>query len=667
VTTIMNLRNLSITRKLTLLAMLTSGIAVVLSSASFLIYDLVTFRNLLTQDLMTEAEIVSYNSAAALAFHDQASANVQLSALTAKPDLVTAVLYDTEGVVVARYLRTGEPAADLPAPQAGKSHRYTGQYIEVFSDVSLRGERLGTLFLRSDMQRWNMRARQYAGILGIFVLVSGLLSWLVSSRLQSLVSGPILELEQTMRTVSVAKNYGIRAVKTSGDETGRLIDGFNTMLAEIQHRDKALQRANGDLKTRTQELEDEIVHRKHMQEELLKAKDAAEEASRAKSAFLANMSHELRTPLNAIIGYSEILEEETRDAGSPENVRDLKRIQAAGKHLLSLINDVLDLSKIEAGKMALHLETFAVEPVVEEMITTLQPAAERNGNRLVLRMAGNIGSMYADVTKVRQIVFNLLSNACKFTAKGTVTLEVERRQGSEDEIVFRVSDTGIGMTPEQQRNVFQYFTQADSSTSRKYGGTGLGLAISRRFTHMMRGDIRVASTSGQGSVFTVELPARVPLEAPESAPAAPEPSEPVAAADADATTVLVIDDDPTVCDLMTRILDKMGYHPVSTTNGLEGLRLARELRPDIITLDVVMPAMSGWDVLNELKNDPELASIPVIMITVVDHEALGLAGGAANYLVKPIDRDRLAVALDKFRVPSEQPETEMALTYGGSD
>jgi CheY-like chemotaxis protein/anti-sigma regulatory factor (Ser/Thr protein kinase) len=282
-------------------------------------------------------------------------------------------------------------------------------------------------------------------------------------------------------------------------------------------------------------------------------------------------------------------------------------------------------------------------------------------------MAGNIGSMYADVTKVRQIVFNLLSNACKFTAKGTVTLEVERRQGTEDCVVFRVSDTGIGMTPEQQRNVFQYFTQADSSTSRKYGGTGLGLAISRRFTHMMRGDIRVASTSGQGSVFTVELPARVPLDAPESAPAAPEPSEPAAPADADSTTVLVIDDDPTVCDLMTRILDKMGYHPISATSGEEGIRLARELRPDIITLDVVMPTMSGWDVLNELKNDPELAAIPVIMITVVDHEALGLAGGAANYLVKPIDRDRLAVALDKFRVPAEQPETEMALNYGGSD
>ena len=665
----MNLRNLSIKRKLTLLTMFTSSIAVVLSSGCFLVYDLVTFRNLLSQDLMTEAEIVAYNSAAALAFNDEASANVQLSALTAKSDLVTAVLYRSDGGTFARYVRSGNPAPDVPKPVEGKHYRFTGTYMEVFYDVSLRGERLGTLFLQSDMQRWNTRARQYASILGIFVLLSGLMAWVVSSRLQRLVSGPILELEQTMRTVSVAKNYAVRAVKTSNDETGRLIDGFNTMLSEIQHRDKALQRAYTDIKTRTQELEDEIVHRKRTQEELLKAKDAAEEASRAKSAFLANMSHELRTPLNAIIGYSEILEEDARDSGASENVRDLKRIQAAGKHLLSLINDVLDLSKIEAGKMALHLETFAVGPMIEEMITTLQPAAERNANRLVLRMAGDLDSMHADVTKVRQILFNLLSNACKFTEQGTVTLEVERhRQGSDERLIFRVSDTGIGMTPEQQSKLFQSFAQADSSTARKYGGTGLGLAISQRFTHMMRGELHVASTSGLGSVFTLELPAQVSLDTaePTEVPVVQEAdAEPVVSEAAEAATVLVIDDDVAVRDLMTRFLGRMGYRAVPASSGPEGLRLARELRPSVITLDVVMPDMSGWDVLNKLKTDPELASIPVIMATIVDHEALGLARGASNYLVKPIDRDRLAVALDKHRPRLQPHAADAALTYSG--
>jgi signal transduction histidine kinase/CheY-like chemotaxis protein len=644
----LNLRNLSITRKLTLLGMFASSIALVLSSASFLIYDLVTFRSLLGQDLMTEAEIVAYNSAAALAFDDEKSANVQLSALTAKSDLVAAVLYRTDGRIFAHYYRDEKHKPDLPERIEGKHSRYTGTYIEVFSDVSLRGERVGSLFLQSDMQRWNTRARRYAGILGVFVLISGMLAWFVSSRLQGLVSGPILELEQTIRTVSVGKNYAVRAVKTSGDETGRLIDGFNTMLAEIQHRDKALQRANADLKTRTSELETEIIHRKRTQDELLKAKEAAEDASRAKSAFLANMSHELRTPLNAIIGYSELLEEEMRDAGADENIRDLQRVQAAGKHLLSLINDVLDLSKIEAGKMTLHLETFDVGPIVEEMITTLEPEAERNGNRLVLRMPAEVGSMHADITKVRQILFNLLSNACKFTHNGTVTLDVERRQQlSEDRLVFQVSDTGIGMTQEQQSNLFQYFAQADTSTSRKYGGTGLGLAISQRFTHMMRGDIRVVSTSGQGSLFTLELPTHV---APASADAliTPQVDDPpeLVPLPGSAPAVLVIDDDVAVRDLMTRLLEKMGYRAIVASNGPEGLRLARELRPSVITLDVVMPQMSGWEVLAQLKADADLSPIPVIMLTVVDQGALGLERGAANYLVKPIDRDRLAEALE---------------------
>ncbi|HTM02591.1 MAG TPA: ATP-binding protein [Vicinamibacterales bacterium] len=660
----MNLRNLSIERKLTLLAMLTSTLAVVLSSASFLIYDLVTFRSILSQDLATEAQIVAYNSAAAMAFNDEAAATVQLSALTAKQDLVAAVLYKSDGTVFAHYYRAGSPKPELPAPVEGREARVASGHIEVFNDVSLRGERLGTLFLQSDMQRWNTRARQYAGILVIFVLLSGLLAWFVSSRMQRLVSRPILDLEQAMRIVSVDKNYGVRAVKTTSDETGRLIDGFNTMLAEIQHRDKALQRANNDLKTRTQELEDEIVHRKRTQEELLKAKDAAEEASRAKSAFLANMSHELRTPLNAIIGYSEILEEETRDSGPAENVRDLRRIQGAGKHLLSLINDVLDLSKIEAGKMALHLETFEVESLLEEMITTLQPAAERNANRLQLRVHGDIGSMHADITKVRQILFNLLSNACKFTENGTVTLDAERQPGSEDRLYFRVTDTGIGMTPQQQRNLFQYFAQADSSTARKYGGTGLGLAISQRFTHMMRGDIHVTSHSGQGSTFTLELPAKVAPEAAEPSselPASPPVVETLSDLPA-RTTVLVIDDDVSVRDLMSRFLEKLDYRVISAPSGLEGLRLAREIQPDIITLDVVMPQMNGWDVLDQLKSDPALASIPVIMITVVDHEALGLERGASNYLVKPIDRDRLAEALDRHRRPDED---SMALALSG--
>ena len=654
----MNLRDLSIKRKLTLMAMLTSSLALLLSSAGFLIYDLVSFRKLLSKDLMTQAEIVAYNSAAAMAFKDDASAKVTLSALTAKDDIVAAVLYTTDGRVFARYFRANNPAPVLPEHLQENGYRFVGNYIEVFNDVTLSGERLGTLFLQSDMQRWNARARQYAGILGIFVLISGGFAWFVSSKLQILVSGPILHLEQTMRAVSVDRNYGVRAAKSSADEIGRLIDGFNTMLSEIQHRDKAVQRANEDLKTRTKELEREIIHRKRTQEELLRAKHVAEDASRAKSAFLANMSHELRTPLNAIIGYSEMLEEEMRGSGPDENVRDLQRIQTAGKHLLSLINDVLDLSKIEAGKMGINLETFHLQPIVEEIVTTLKPASEKNANRVVVNLADDVGSMQADVTKVRQILFNLLSNACKFTDHGTITVDVERQTRDKDWITFRVSDNGIGMTPEQQFKLFQDFAQADSSIVRKYGGTGLGLAISSRFAQMMQGYIRVESKLGEGSTFTVELPATVTTVTTDvvapPAPAAvrqerPETTPEVLELNPNADTILVIDDDAAVRDLMTRFLGKLGFYAVAAANGEAGLRLARELRPRIITLDVMMPGLNGWDVLAELKDDPELASIPVIMVTIIDNESLGLDRGASNYLVKPIDRDRLALALEKYR------------------
>jgi len=650
----MNLQNLSIKGKLMLITMLTSSAALVLSSASFLIYDLISFRHLLTLDLMTQAQIIGYNSAAAMAFRDEAAATATLSALTAKEDIVAAVLYSPDGTIFAHYFPNGSAhPSTLPGRSQENGYRFEGGYLEVFRDVTLNGEHVGTLFLQSDQRQWSVRARRYSAIVGIFVLVSGLFALLVSSQLQRLISRPILHLENAMRMVSTNKNYEVRATRFYSDEIGRLIDGFNTMLSEIQHRDTALQRANDELKTRTRELEGEIIHRKQTQEELLKAKHAAEDASRAKSAFLANMSHELRTPLNAIIGYSEMLEEETRESGKLENQQDLRKIQSAGKHLLSLINDVLDLSKIEAGKMGLHLETFDVSLMVEEMVTTLQPAIAKNANNVQVRMADDIGMMRADATKVRQILFNLMSNACKFTDHGTISLDVNQSAMEGQEwIRFRVKDTGIGISAKQQEKLFQEFSQADATISRKYGGTGLGLAISHRFVQMMKGRIGVESQAGQGSTFTVYLPAQVTLDVAETAQlegvggnvAGSTQHKP------EADTVLVIDDDPAVRDLMSRFLTKSGFRAVAAADGEEGLRLAREVNPLVITLDVIMPEYDGWDVLRKLKSDPRLAQIPVIMVTVVDNQAMGLDLGASNYLIKPVDRDRLAVVIEKHRL-----------------
>jgi signal transduction histidine kinase/CheY-like chemotaxis protein len=662
----MILQNLSIKRKLTLITMLTSSAALILSALSFLIYDLVSFRHLLIQDLMTQAEIIGYNSAGAMEFKDVPAATATLSALTAKEDIVTAGLYGRDNKMFANYSRKNNVIPSLlPAHSQDKGYRFEAGYLQVFHDVTLNGERLGTLFLQSDMRQWSLRAKRYAGILCIFVLISGLFALLVSSRLQRLISRPILHLEDTMRMVSANRNYEVRATKSYGDEIGRLIDGFNTMLSEIQQRDTALRGANEELKSRTGELEKEILYRKQTQEELLKAKHTAEEASRAKSTFLANMSHELRTPLNAIIGYSEMLEEETRDSGKSDNVQDLRKIQSAGKHLLSLINDVLDLSKIEAGKMGLHLENFEVASLIDEMTNTLQPAAAKNGNRIHVHVAKNVSGMHADVTKVRQILFNLLSNACKFTDHGTISVEVDQSEAEgRDWVRFRVSDTGIGITATQKENLFHEFSQADASIARKYGGTGLGLAITYRFVQLMKGRISVESEPGKGATFTVHLPAQVVVETPESVRSrassgvAPSSDESKARKD----TILVIDDDASVRDLMSRFLGKLGFDVVAAATGEEGVRLARQLRPLVITLDVVMPECDGWTVLKQLKSDSALAEIPVIMVTIVDNEAKGLDLGASNYLIKPVDRDRLAVLIEKHRTGRLASITEAPAT-----
>ncbi|PDT48713.1 MULTISPECIES: response regulator [Sinorhizobium] len=380
----------------------------------------------------------------------------------------------------------------------------------------------------------------------------------------------------------------------------------------------------------------DITELKQRQVELERAKSNAEAASEAKSRFLASMSHELRTPLNAIIGYSEMLIEEARDHDEDELVPDLEKIASAGRHLLSLINDILDLSKIEANKMEVFLETFDVARLLGDVTATVAPLMAKNRNEFIQEFDGDLGEMHSDQTKLRQNLFNLLSNAAKFTNSGRVTLSARREERADgDWLVFKVSDTGIGMTPEQQNRLFNAFTQADASTTRNYGGTGLGLSITRSFSRMIGGAVDVESEVGKGSVFTMEVPARCRREA-GVAPAA-EPSQIIQPG----RTALIIDDDPAARNLIAKALAEAGLASMQAASGAEGIAVAREHRPDAIILDIIMPHQDGWSVLRTLKSDPDLCTIPVILATILADRELGLSLGAVEYLTKPIDTDKL--------------------------
>ncbi len=420
-------------------------------------------------------------------------------------------------------------------------------------------------------------------------------------------------------------NNELATPATSPPQDAITLLGFEQILRELAERGAAIERGVDDL-----------AHERH----------EAESANLAKSQFLANMSHELRTPLNAIIGYAEMLQEDAEDTGDDAAVQDLNRILTAAKHLLSLINEILDLSKIEAGRMEAVATPFDPLEVLEELIETVQPIAAQNGNEVTLSGSPMSGAANTDSMKLRQCVLNLLSNAAKFTKNGKIDIEFERRiYNGVEQLFITVRDTGIGMSREHVSRLFQPFVQADPSITQQYGGTGLGLTITRRLSQLLGGDVTVKSTLGEGSAFTLHIPADF-ADASAALGAAAKVDE--VQGNEDAPLVIVIEDEADARELAARALTRAGFAVQGVGGGEAGLALARSKAPALVLLDIFLPDRSGWRVLQSLKHDPKTQDIPVVVLSVNEDRAHALALGAAEHIVKPADRDMLAATVMRY-------------------
>jgi signal transduction histidine kinase/DNA-binding response OmpR family regulator len=642
--------------QLILFILLTCGVTLSLAFVGFYLYDVRQYNNEVDSRLEKTQALMLENLVPRLEQNPGAT-DLPLNQLGVDGQIAAAAVYSPEGKIIGRYVRAGLTEVIPPLPRVAR-----------LLDVSQRGVRwipissgprnLGTLYLKTELSDADRdRLSNLLRGSAIVFLASTLLAIAMAYRFQGRITEPITELARVSTAVQRERDYNQRVQSRASGEIGELIESFNAMLDTIQSNTSQLEQARvaaedahekvvqaaDQLEEANRTLEARVDDRTRL---LAKAVKDAEEASKAKSSFLAKMSHELRTPLNAIIGYSEIMKEDAEDDGDTRRAEDLDKVLNAARHLLGLINDVLDISKIEAGKMELFLETFDLTKLINEVIATASPLVSKKGDTLAIDCPADIGAMHADATKLRQMLLNLLSNASKFTEKGTVTLKAVRKiEEDADYMELSVIDTGIGMTQEQLGRLFQAFSQADASTTSKYGGTGLGLAISKQFAQMMQGDITVTSVPGTGSTFTIRMPAKVLTKQPKVVNNATSKLTRSPFPSANRPKILVIDDDKEIRTVIAEVLTMSGYDVIEAASGQQGLEHANRMVPDLILLDVMMPGIDGWTVLSKLQDNPKLSDIPVIVLSAMADQEMAMSLGAASVLLKPVDASRLTAEI----------------------